>query len=95
MTDLPLHPGAFRDVAAVARHLTVSCETVRAWIRAGKLDAIHTPTGHYRIPITEITRILKRRAQEAQDTHDAQKEQETQEAQTNRRKRRKQAQARK
>lgn len=93
MTD-PLQSDDLRDVAAAARRLLVSCETVRAWIRTGKIRAIRLPGGHYRIRHSEITRILDNQAHDAQVAQDAQKEQDAQKAQTQRRTRRKQAQAR-
>lgn len=44
-------------VAYVARRMLVTPCTVRNWIRAGKLDAIRTPTGFYRITATALARL--------------------------------------
>ena len=38
------------SVGTVARLIGVSSETVRAWARAGRIRAIRTPTGRYKIP---------------------------------------------
>ena len=39
--------------------LGVSYVTVARWIRAGKLRAIKLPSGHYRVPESEIKRLLE------------------------------------
>lgn len=44
---------------AVARALGVSINTVKAWIRAGKVEAIRLPSGHYRIPERELARLQR------------------------------------
>jgi len=44
----------------LAKRLGVSGDTVRHWIRTGKLKAHTTPGGHYRIPISEAKRIEKK-----------------------------------
>jgi excisionase family DNA binding protein len=51
-------PDLYLDVATVARRLAVTPETVRAWIRAGLLQAIRTPTGGYRVPQTALAALL-------------------------------------
>ena len=66
MSDLPL-PSAFEtdadarlvNVAVVARRLKVTSTTVRNWINSGKLRAGRTPSGRYRVPISELARIIK------------------------------------
>ncbi len=40
-----------------ARSLGVTVNTVKAWIRAGRLRAIRLPSGHFRIPRAEVERI--------------------------------------
>ena len=45
------------DVAVVARRLDVCPETVRQWIRAEKIQAIRTPRGVFKIPISELERL--------------------------------------
>lgn len=41
----------------VARALGVTINTVKAWIRRGQVEAIRLPSGHYRIPATELERF--------------------------------------
>jgi excisionase family DNA binding protein len=53
-------------VATVAYRLQVTPETVRSWIRSGKLDAIRTPTGRYRVPASTLTALLRRKTQDSQ-----------------------------
>jgi len=49
------------DVGYVARRLSVAPETVREWIRAGRIAVIQTPNHHYKIPASELFRILQAR----------------------------------
>lgn len=49
------------DIAVVARLFNVSAETVRNWIRAGKVHAIPTPSGYYKITETELERLKESR----------------------------------
>ncbi len=49
----PLH-----TIPYVARRLLVAQSTVRGWIDTHKIRAIRTPGGHYRIPASELARIL-------------------------------------
>lgn len=51
-------------VSVVARRLGVSTTTVRNWILAGRVRAGRTLSGRYRVPISELARIIK--AQESQ-----------------------------
>ena len=41
-----------------ARELGVSYPTIKQWIYRGKLKAIKTPGGHYRIPESELDALL-------------------------------------
>lgn len=41
--------GRVLEIAHAAHRLRVCHETIRRWIRAGKLAAIKTPGGHWRI----------------------------------------------
>ena len=45
----------------VARALGVTINTVKAWIRGGRVQATRLPSGHYRIPEGELDRLLGRR----------------------------------
>lgn len=47
----------FIDVSVVARRFGVSTTAVRNWIRAGKLSAVRTPSGRYRIPLSALAFI--------------------------------------
>jgi excisionase family DNA binding protein len=46
-------------VTDAARALKVSSESVRRWVREGRIRAVHTPSGHLRIPQDEINRVQK------------------------------------
>ncbi|MCI0722931.1 MAG: helix-turn-helix domain-containing protein [Acidobacteria bacterium] len=46
-------------VTDAARALGVSGETVRRWVREGRIRAVQTPSGHLRIPQDEIDRVRK------------------------------------
>lgn len=48
-TPAPNEPAYLRP-SQVARLLGVCGSTVRGLIRAGELDSIRTPGGHYRVP---------------------------------------------
>lgn len=39
--------------------LNVSRQTLWAWIKKGKIQAIRLPSGRYRIPDSEIAKILR------------------------------------
>jgi len=45
----------------LGRALGVSINTVKSWIRAGEVEAIRLPSGHYRIPRSELERFLRSR----------------------------------
>jgi excisionase family DNA binding protein len=46
-------------LAHVARRMSVSDQTVRNWIAEGKIaGAIRTPGGHWRVPLSEVRRLL-------------------------------------
>jgi len=55
-------PPQFVTTRDVAEALGVSVETVIVWAREGKIQASQPagPTGHYRIPFSEIERLLNR-----------------------------------
>jgi excisionase family DNA binding protein len=42
-------PDRLLDVGTAARQLQVSAQTIRNWIRAGKLAAERSPSGRWRI----------------------------------------------
>jgi excisionase family DNA binding protein len=42
----------------VGRALGVSINTVKSWVRAGKVRAVRLPSGHLRIPRSELERLL-------------------------------------
>jgi len=44
------------DVMVIARHFKVSGESVRRWIRSGRLHAERTPGGRYKVAISEAHR---------------------------------------
>ncbi len=50
------------DVSAVALRLNVSTWTVRRWAKHGKIIVVRTPTNGYRVPRSELQRILSTRA---------------------------------
>ena len=53
--------------AQVARELGVSGESVRSWLRSGRLVAIATPLGHL-VPLAEVERVRAERAARAPRT---------------------------
>lgn len=50
--------GRYLGTAEVACALSVSRNAVLNWIRAGKLQAIQLPSGLFRIPVSELERIM-------------------------------------
>jgi excisionase family DNA binding protein len=46
-------------VSEVARKLNVSRHTVLNWIKRGKIKAIRLPGGRYRIPESEVRKIIE------------------------------------
>lgn len=46
-------------VSYVAKQLCVGRQTVRDWIKVGRINATRTPTGHFRIPVSELRRLQK------------------------------------
>ncbi len=52
-------------VSALARSLGVAARTVREWCEQGKLAALRTAGGHWRIPREEADRLLGGRARAA------------------------------
>jgi len=43
----------------VGRDLGVTINTVKSWIRAGRLRALRLPSGHFRIPAREMGRFRR------------------------------------
>ena len=50
----------FLTTGEVAQYFSVTVNTIKRWISEGKLRAILTPGGHYRIPREEFKRFLDR-----------------------------------
>ena len=48
----------YYSTGEVARMLGVSNFAVWNWIQKGKIKAIRTPGGHYRIPADEVRKLL-------------------------------------
>lgn len=46
------------SVTAAARRLDVDGETIRRWIKTGKLAAIQLPSGQYRVASAQVEKIL-------------------------------------
>jgi putative resolvase len=44
---------------AVARRLGYTAATIRSWIHAGRIAYVKSPTGRYRIPESELDRLLQ------------------------------------
>jgi excisionase family DNA binding protein len=44
--------------AEAARRLEVSTSTVTRWIAAGKLPAVRTPGGHWRVRAVDVEKLL-------------------------------------
>jgi putative resolvase len=49
----------FVDSSEVARRMGVDRDTVGRWIRLGQVRAIRTPGGRWRIPRSELDRLLR------------------------------------
>lgn len=52
-------PPAYVTTGEVGRACGVTAGAVKKWIRQGKIRAIRTPGGHFRIPIDEIERLTR------------------------------------
>lgn len=52
-------PERFLVVSTVARRLQVSGTAVRNWIHLGRIAFVQTPTGRYKIPASELRRLLR------------------------------------
>lgn len=50
--------GRMLSVTMTAKRLDVCPETVRRWIKQGKLSAIRYPSGYFRVSIVAIEKIL-------------------------------------
>lgn len=57
------------DAACVARMIGVSSRTMRRWIVMEQVEATRTQGGHYRVPISELQRLLKKVGQIGQAGH--------------------------
>lgn len=56
------------EIAAVARRLTVTPETVRAWCRGKKIRFFKTPTGRYKVPSSVVDALENKDAGIADST---------------------------
>ncbi|MGX9134971.1 helix-turn-helix domain-containing protein [Rummeliibacillus sp. JY-2-4R] len=54
-----IHDDALLSVPSIADMVGVSPETVRRWIRSGKLP-IHAPTGRYKVRCADLSLFLNR-----------------------------------
>ena len=52
-------PPAYVTTGEVGRACGVTAGAVKKWIRQGKIRAIRTPGGHFRIPIDEVERLTR------------------------------------
>lgn len=48
---------AFVTTGVAAHACGVTATAIKKWIRQGKVRAIRTPGGHFRIPVEEVTRL--------------------------------------
>lgn len=48
------------SIGAIARRLDVTGNTVRAWIRSGKLKATRTPSGRYRVSEADLVAAIEK-----------------------------------
>jgi len=46
------------NVGYLARQLGVNRNTVRRWIKAKQIDAVRLPNGYFRIPPSEMDRLI-------------------------------------
>ncbi len=60
--DIPTTPrSAFEpwiNTAAACLHLDISMQTLRRWIKAGRLKPKRTPTGEYRFRVSELNQLI-------------------------------------
>jgi excisionase family DNA binding protein len=56
----PSDDGELLTVAEVAKRLHVSKQAVRRWIADGKIAAMRTPGGHYRIRAADADAALRK-----------------------------------
>jgi excisionase family DNA binding protein len=54
----PTKKAGMLSTGDVGRALGVSINTVKSWVRTGKIAAVRLPSGHYRIPRGELDRLL-------------------------------------
>ena len=52
-------PERLLEVSAVARQFAVTTQAVRNWIRAGKVSAVKTPSGRYRIAASTLKNLQR------------------------------------
>ena len=52
-------PAAYITTGQAGRAFGVTAGAVKKWIRQGKIRAIRTPGGHFRIPIDEVERLTR------------------------------------
>jgi putative resolvase len=53
------NPGKLYKLKEAALLLNVSRQTLWSWIKDGKIKSVKLPSGRYRVPETEIVRILQ------------------------------------
>jgi excisionase family DNA binding protein len=51
--------GRLYRIKEVAPLFNVSIETLRRWVKAGKLNVVRLPSGQLRIPESEVVRVLE------------------------------------
>lgn len=49
------------DIESLSRFLTVGKQTIYRWLRDGKLYGLRLPGGEWRIPASEVERLLHTR----------------------------------
>jgi excisionase family DNA binding protein len=59
MAAMPPEPPEFYTVSEVAKLLRVGHSTVVRWIQLGQLRAVRLPSGVYRVPKSEVARLLR------------------------------------
>jgi excisionase family DNA binding protein len=62
------HEHTTRDMLStgqVGQALGVSINTVKSWVRTGKIAGFRLPSGHFRIPRGELERLLRGAPEEA------------------------------
>jgi predicted site-specific integrase-resolvase len=62
-----VEPSRLLDISVLAREFEVSGRAVRNWIRLGRVQAVQTPGGRWKITREEFTRLQKIKANEANE----------------------------